>query len=67
MRDGYDEYRARVLDELESFREDHKALAKQVSDMRIDIAMLQVRSGVWGFIAGFIPAVGIAIYFLVKS
>ena len=40
-------------------------LAQKVEDVRVDIATLKARAGIWGLIGGLIPAVGLAIYFLI--
>jgi hypothetical protein len=40
-------------------------LAQKVEDVRVDIATLKARAGVWGLAGGLIPAVGLAIYFLI--
>ena len=41
-------------------------LEATVTLARIDIAQLKVKSGVWGFIAGAIPALVIAVWAIVK-
>jgi hypothetical protein len=66
------EYRELVLKELErlneSIRELNEKLDKlntdDISDMKIKIAMLEVRSGVWGAIAGTVT--GLALTVLTK-
>jgi hypothetical protein len=64
--DGWDEYRRLVLGEitristaldtmnvkLERFHTD------EIAQLKVDIAMLQVKSGVWGAIAGVTVALG---------
>lgn len=63
-----DAYRDRVFIEIERIRKDiEKIDAKidalkdgDISDMKIEIAMLQVKAGVWGLLGGLIP-VGVAI------
>jgi hypothetical protein len=42
-------------------------LTQKVEDVRVDIATLKARAGVWGLIGGLIPAVGLAIYFLLDK
>lgn len=43
-------------------------LQEQLTQVRIEIAKLKVKSGVWGVIGGSVPVVIlIAIYFIVRS
>lgn len=35
--------------------------------LSIQVAMLNVKSGIWGFMAGLVPAVVALIYFIVKK
>lgn len=43
-------------------------LQEQITLVRIEIAKLKVKSGIWGIIGGCIPvAIMIAIYFMVRS
>jgi hypothetical protein len=46
--------------DVQNIRNEIKALEKQV-------ASLQVKAGVWGMLAGLIPAVAVFIWWLVKS
>jgi len=57
--DSWREWRKHVLIELER---NHKA----IEDMTKEIAMLKVKSGAWGAIAGMVPA-GIAIVIALMS
>ena len=41
-------------------------LTEELVQARITIARLEVKSGVWGFIAGLIPALAAVIYFIIK-
>jgi hypothetical protein len=63
------EYRELVLKELERLNESINILnikidkihTRDISDMKIRIAMLEVRAGVWGAIAGCITGIGFII------
>ena len=64
---GWDEWRRHVLLELERLNECHKGLGFKVDNVRTDIAMLKVKSGIWGAIAGMIPTgVLVVVYLLTK-
>lgn len=53
---GWNRYEERVLAELGALRTDVKKLEETVSEMRVKQAMLEVRAGLLGAIAGSIPA-----------
>jgi hypothetical protein len=42
-------------------------LTEEVIQCRINIARLEVKSGVWGFLGGLIPALCLLIYYIVKQ
>lgn len=53
---------------IEELRAQLTALrTSEISDMKAQLAVLQVKSGVWGFIAGAIPSAIAVIYVLVKK
>jgi hypothetical protein len=65
--ESWDEYRRLVLSELEridrdcttkdeKLRETMRVLETALQSARTDIEMLKLKAGVWGFLAGFIPA-----------
>ena len=45
---------------LDTFRQE------DITDMRVQIAMLQVKAGVWGLVAGLIPALAVLVIQLVR-
>ena len=49
--------------------EDHfTKLNDQITNVRVDIATLKVKAGIWGIIGGVIPVlISIALYFFVKG
>lgn len=56
--DGNDwmEYRQFVVSKLADLDHKQDELGDQMTLVRIDLAMLKVRSGIWGGLAGTIPA-----------
>jgi hypothetical protein len=56
MENGWEKYQKQVLNELEDLNNDLRALTKSVIDLRVEMAGLQVKAGMWGAIAGGIPA-----------
>lgn len=66
-KNGWPEWSRFVLKELERFNECYEAQTKLIQAIQIEVAMLKVKSGIWGFAAGFIPSVGILIYMIIKQ
>jgi len=54
------EHRQYIVRKLDEQSAEISALHEQVTLMRIDLAMLKVRAGLWGAIAGAVPA-GLAV------
>lgn len=63
--DGWSAYEKLVLDKLDTLDERMTSLEDGVVLVRIDVAKLKVKAGLWGGIAGLIPAViGVAMIFI---
>lgn len=54
---GWTQYQKLVLKELERHSEVLSSLDKGMGNLKLDIAMLKVKAGVWGLLAGLIPVV----------
>jgi len=52
---GWSEYEKLVLNELERHNNLIEGIRKDVSDIRSEIAMLKVKSGLWGMLGAAIP------------
>jgi len=74
---GWNEYAKHVLKELErhsawqdrmdeKFAAHQRDMALQHASLQTEIAMLKVKAGVWGAVAGAIPAAVVAFYALAK-
>ncbi len=48
-------------------REDQRATQAGITDLRVDVAGLKVKAGIWGAIAGIIPAGLVAFWLVVKG
>jgi hypothetical protein len=54
--DGLSRYEQLVMRELNSIKADVRDLREEVVGVRIDVATLKVKAGIWGGMAGMIPA-----------
>lgn len=52
---GWGAYERLVLAKLDELAEDVREIQAEQGRQRVDIAMLKVKSGVWGAAAGLIP------------
>lgn len=65
---GWSRYEKLVLEKLDTLERNVGALHEAQVLLRIDVARLKVKSGLWGGIAGFIPAViGVTLVILTGS
>lgn len=68
QKDGWDSWANHVLAELTRHNEWNNKLSDQIAAMSNEISMLKVKAGVWGAIAGLIPAaITIIIVYLSKA
>lgn len=54
---GWHEWSRHVLRELERMDESIRILHQEMVSLKIEIAMLQVKSGIWGALAGLLPVI----------
>lgn len=52
---GWSEWSKYVLKELERMHDWLNEIEKKVNSQRVEIAMLQVKAGLWGALGGIIP------------
>lgn len=75
---GWGEYKRLILDtmrRLEEIHDEHEErdevrfskINETLASIRADIASLKVRSGVWGAVAGAIPAIVVLVWWLLGS
>ncbi len=67
MENGWEEYKRLVLEELKTSKESRKEIKLCLTNIKVEIAKLKVKSGIWGAIAGAIPATVILILLLLKN
>lgn len=64
---GWGEWRKYVLKALDMNESDHKEIIVGLNQLHVEVARLQVKSGIWGAVAGAIAgAVPLLIALLVK-
>jgi len=61
------EDRRLVLAELARFNESITILAAKIEQLRLDVAILQVKAGVWGLMGGLIPTVIVVLFYLLRG
>jgi len=69
-RNGWNSYQKLVLDKLDEHSESLKSLGDEMNSIRIkdvpalqvEIAMLKIKAGMWGAIAGMVPAALAVVY-----
>ena len=64
---GWNEYQKLVLTELERLDDRANNMERELNRIKVDLAMLNLKSGIWGFAAGALPAIGALLYYLVKN
>lgn len=64
---GWSAYEKLVLDKLDSLDSRMTALENQQVLTRIDVAMLKVKSGMWGALAGAVPAIAAVMFVLLNN
>ena len=63
---GWEQWSKYVLKELERLNKCYQDIEADLQDIKVEIAMLKVKSGIWGAIAGAIPAIGALVYVLMR-
>lgn len=53
---GWSAYEKMVLNRLDELERDIRQLDDKVTLLRIDVAQLKVKAGMWGAVAGMVPA-----------
>jgi len=64
---GWNEWSKYVLKELERLNGCYEQIDKKVDKIEQEIAMLKVKSGVWGLVGGLIPVVIALIFIFLKQ
>lgn len=64
---GWNEWSKHVLAELERLNGCYDTISDSVNKIHVEIAMLKVKSGIWGAIGGFIPVCILLIFYLLNS
>jgi len=64
---GWNEWSRHVLSELKRLNDAYEAIDGKLNRVRTDIAVLKVKSGVWGFMAGTVPGLTVVLYIWLKG
>lgn len=66
MMSEWRDYQKLILHELERMDERLKRVEVQLGEIRTDIALLKLKSGLWGLVAGTLPVIGMVLWSLLK-
>ena len=65
---GWNEWSRHVLAELTRLNDGYENLGNSIQDIRVEIAMLKVKSGIWGAIGACIPvAIGLLMMYFKRG
>lgn len=67
MPDDWAELKELVLNEIRRLNDCIVQTTEEQVQLRIDVATLKVKAGLWGALMGFIPGLGAVIYVLLKK
>ena len=65
--ESWESYSRLVLTKLDEHEDVLQDISKELTNIRVDIGMLKVKSGLWGLIGGFIPVAIAVILNLLKN
>lgn len=65
--DGWNEWRQYVLLTLKSLVKDIAEMKSMLSNYHTEVAVLKVRAGIWGAIAGLVPSTIVLVYWLMTK
>ena len=64
---GWREWSRYVLQELKEHNKVQEAILRDITSIRVELAGLQVKAGVWGVLGGMVPIlIGLALWLLKK-
>lgn len=64
---GWPEYRRLILAELEGIKEQLKEIHENIRRIELDLLTLKLKAGMWGAIAGALPALITALVIYMKG
>ena len=67
MADNWSAWENHVLDELKELKLEVKKSNIVISDFKTELALLKLKSGLWGFVAGAIPVAGSILLWMLKN
>lgn len=54
-------------DVIKEISSDIKELRKEITELKIDVNGLKIKSGFWGLLGGLIPAIAVALMYLISK
>ena len=59
--ESWEAYQKMVLQELKDLKDAHRETTREVTQTRIEVEKLKVKSGIWGAVAGLVSSCSIAV------
>lgn len=63
---NWNQFQLLVMHQLKTNADETEKVKGELKKLAIEVAVLQYKAGVWGLLAGIIPAVGILLWELIR-
>ena len=64
---GWQENKLYIKSMLKDLKKDIESIENKITEIKVDIAGLKVKSGVWGVMGGLIPALMMILYLIFRT
>lgn len=64
---GWAKYGERVLSDMERLTGCYDDLLKKTTKIEVEVAVLKLKAGVWGFLSGLVSVVGLLLYLVIRE
>ena len=63
----WNHYQKLVLSKLDDHQIEIRYIREDTARLRVDVSALKIRAGIWGALAGAIPAIAVALFWLLSQ
>ena len=67
MPNDWSDWKQHVLNELSELKDEVRAGREDIAKFQVELAILKLKSGLWGFAAGALPTIGMLIIWSIKD